>query len=124
MSFPDVIAVPLSGRLLNHEQVYIGRKMTMAILKSTSRPVTFRVSSEELEALSKACISSGARSISEFARVAVWQRVRALSQEQSNLSGDLQSLSRELGDLDSSLHDVSKRIRSVLGNGGSESGGR
>jgi len=87
----------------------------MAIVKRRSRPITFRVSSEELDAIAKACISSGARSISEFARIAVWQRVRALNQQQYNLSGDLNSLSAALGDLDTSLRDVSKRIRTVLG---------
>lgn len=87
----------------------------MTNLKRRSRPITFRVSTEEHDALANACMSSGARSISEFARVAVWQRVKTLNQQQYNLSGDLNSLTAALGDLDSSLRDASKRIRSVLG---------
>lgn len=94
----------------------------MAILKRRSRPITFRVSVEEHEFLANACAASGARSISEFARVAVWQRVKTLQQQQYNLSGDLNSLSAALGDLDSSLRDVSKRIRSVLGDDATEKG--
>lgn len=87
----------------------------MPILKRRSRPITFRVSVEEHDVLASTCANSGARSISEFARIAVWQQVKALQQQQYNLSGDLNSLSSALGDLDGVLRDVSKRIRSVLG---------
>jgi uncharacterized protein (DUF1778 family) len=96
--------------------------MAMPILKRRSRPVTFRVSAEEHDVLSRACLSSGARSISEFARLAVLQRAKAQQQQQYNLSGDLSSLSAALGDLDNSLRDVSKRIRSVLGDVAAEKG--
>jgi hypothetical protein len=95
----------------------------MTILKRRSRPITFRVSAEEHDALSNACMSSGARSISDFARVAVWQKVKTQDQQQGNLSGDLTSLSVALGDLDSSLRDASKRIRAVLGDVAAEKGG-
>jgi hypothetical protein len=86
----------------------------MTILTRRSRSITFRVSAEEFDALSAACINTGARSISEFARVAVLEKAR-YSADSGTLSGDLTTLSITLGSLDNSLVDVSKRIRSVLG---------
>jgi hypothetical protein len=72
------------------------------------------VSAEEYGTLTEACVSSGARSISDFARAASLQRVRELSAP-STLSGDLSTLSTELGELDATLLGVSKRIRGLLG---------
>jgi hypothetical protein len=77
--------------------------------------VTFRVSADEYDDLSRWCMISGARSISEFARAAVRQNVQALRVPAGSLRGDLATLSRELSDLDAALNDVRKRIRGVLG---------
>ncbi len=48
----------------------------MPVLKRRTRVVTFRVSEEEFNSLSDACMASGARSISDFARSAVSQCLR------------------------------------------------
>lgn len=86
----------------------------ISVLKPRSRTVTFRVSAEEYGALTDACVSSGARSISDFARAASLQKVQALFAP-ATLSGDLSTLSAELGELDATLLGVSKRIRGLLG---------
>jgi hypothetical protein len=94
----------------------------MVVLKPRSRLVTFRVSSEEYEDAAKACMRTGARSISEFARIAFLQRTQTLNAPAGGLSGDLMTLSRTLVDLDASLSEVRKRIRGILGGKSREAG--
>jgi len=77
------------------------------VVKQRYRPITFRVHSDEYEILMKACVSSGARSVSDFARTAVLQRAQQGQNEQhGTLSGDLATLSDRLGKLDSSLEEM------------------
>jgi hypothetical protein len=87
----------------------------MVLLKRRSRLVTFRVSAEEYEALTKTCLDNRVRSIAEFARAAVLQKLQAAQAPSSSLSGDLITLSRGLHDLDVLLADARKRIRGILG---------
>jgi hypothetical protein len=87
----------------------------MAVIKRRSRLVTFRVSAEEYQELSTCCLDAGARSIAEFARVAVLQSVRAVRLRPGTLSGDLATVSLALSELDCSLEEMRKRIRTVLG---------
>jgi hypothetical protein len=82
-----------------------------------SRTVTFRLSGIEFDAVERAVRSSGARSLSAFARAAVLEQVRALQAPAVTLSGDLTTLSRALTEVDNALQDASKRIRRVLGSG-------
>jgi hypothetical protein len=92
----------------------------MVVLKRRSRLVTFRVSADEYDELSRSCLISGSRSIAEFARAAVLQNARALGHPVGSLSGDLASVSKALSELDLSLNDVRRRIRGVLGHVHSE----
>jgi hypothetical protein len=92
----------------------------MMVLKQRCRPVTFRMQWDEYDLLMKACESAGARSISQFARTAVLQKVRAVNAPKGTLSGDLSTLSERLGELDTSLEDTRRRIRSVLGSAGAD----
>lgn len=87
----------------------------MPLLKRRSRLVTFRVSADEYEALAGCCMAVGARSIAEFARLAVLQHVQAQRMQSGSLSGDLATVSRVLSELDVSLADTRRRIRAVLG---------
>jgi hypothetical protein len=73
------------------------------------------VSAEEYEALTKTCLEYRARSIAEFARAAVLQKLQSPPASDGTLSGDLITLSRGLHDLDVVLGDVRRRIRGVLG---------
>jgi len=77
--------------------------------------VTFRVSLEEHEALTRSCMESGARSIADFARAAVLQRVQTMRAPSGDLTGDLTTLSKGLRELDISLGNLRRRIRSILG---------
>ena len=87
----------------------------MVVLKRRSRMVTFRVSAEEYDDLTKACLVSGARSISEFARTASLHKVHTERTSSGTLSGDLSTLSTALAELDASLTEIRRRIRGVLG---------
>ena len=87
----------------------------MTVLRRIDRPITFRVAVEEYDLLAEACRKSGARSVSEFARMAVLQRARNVPIGPGAFNADLATLSMELGDLDSSLRDLSRKIRAVLG---------
>jgi len=85
----------------------------MVVLTRRSKLVSFRVSEEEHEALSRSCVASGARSVAEFARTAVLQRIQG--SPPGTLKGDLSTLSRTLAELDTTLMDVHRTIRGVLG---------
>lgn len=90
----------------------------MTVLRRIDRPITFRVAAEEYDLLAAACLNSGARSVSEFARLAVLQRARNMSGGPGGtgvLASDLNTLSMELADLDSLLRGLSGKIRGVLG---------
>ena len=93
----------------------IGAGPKMPVLKRKSRMVTFRISGEEYHALEQARAACGARSVSEFARAAVFERVRTLSAPHLNLSGDLRTLGRVLEDVDAALREASSRIQRLLG---------
>lgn len=87
----------------------------MSVLQKRSRPITFRVSAEEYEALVKSCIASGARSLADFARLVVLQRAEGTDQPTGTLQGDLTALSKTLGELDMTLDLARRRIRDLLG---------
>ena len=77
--------------------------------------VTFRLTSEEHEAMTKCCVETGARSLADFSRSAVLQRIQSLRTPASTIAGDLMTLSKGLRQLDSSLGLLRKQIRGLLG---------
>jgi hypothetical protein len=56
--------------------------------------VAFRVRAEEYDALKRAVLGEGSRSVSEFARRAIFQRVNSLRQIRSRLGAVAQELQR------------------------------
>ena len=88
----------------------------MPVIKPRTRTVTFRVSADEFSSLMSSCVRSGARSLSEYARVAVLDKDKRHG-EQAGLTGDLKTVSETLVELEASLLEVSKKIRGVLGRG-------
>lgn len=93
----------------------IRKVVVVAVLKSRSRLVTFRLSTDEYEDLKRACIDEGARSISDFARAAVMHRAQSRNSSRASLGDDLATLSSRLEELDGALKDLSGRIARVLG---------
>ena len=93
----------------------------MPVLKKNSKVITFRASPDEYEALTKACLQSGVRSVSAFARASVMERIQ-VSAGHPSISADLTSLGKSLGELDTVLRDASSRIRRLLG--GTEANGK
>lgn len=87
----------------------------MAVLRSRSRLVTFRLDPDEYAALRRVCVSTGARSMSEFAREAVLASVDAGAGTRGSLGGDLVTLTARLHELDKLLRNASGLIGRVLG---------
>ena len=87
----------------------------MAVLRSRSRLVTFRLDPEEYAALRRVCLSTGARSMSEFAREAVLASVDVGNASRGTLGGDLVTLTSRLHELDKVLKSASGLIGRVLG---------
>jgi Ribbon-helix-helix protein, copG family len=87
----------------------------VAVLRSRSRLVTFRLDPEEYASLRRVCIATGARSMSEFAREAVLASVEAGGQAKASLGGDLVTLTNRLHELDRVLKAASGQIEKVLG---------
>jgi hypothetical protein len=106
--------VPLARGPANLCRPSRGRSQ-MVVLKRRARLVTFRLSNEEYELWEYVCISSGSRSISEFARSAVLYRVKMLGAPQGLLTEDLATLSEQLSELDGELDKLRGRIGRVLG---------
>jgi hypothetical protein len=90
-------------------------KTMMGVIKRREMLVTFRVSAEEHRSLQASCSKSGARSISEFVRVAALEKAQMMEGPDGGLSGALLTLGRSLRELDTVLGDARKRIRAVLG---------
>jgi len=95
----------------------------MPSLKRKSRLVIFRVPDEDYAALSKWCAASGARSVSEFVRLAVLEKIQMLGARRVTFSGDLNTLGKTLSDLDALLREASKNIRRLLGPAGAGDAG-
>jgi hypothetical protein len=87
----------------------------VSILISRSHLVTFRLTAEEYENLKVACATERARSIAEFARSSVLQKVEAHQNHKVSLVEDLATLTAHLGELDGVLVDIRERISRVLG---------
>jgi hypothetical protein len=68
----------------------------VAILRPRYRVINFRLSSEEYESIYVACLREGYRTMSEFARSAVLDRVQLHQTGQSHPNGSLSQISSKL----------------------------
>jgi len=80
----------------------------MSVLNPRNRLVNFRLSESELELLKAACHTQGARSISEFARMAV---LRSLN----GTSGSESTRDSRVSDLDSKVNELENRMDQLSG---------
>jgi hypothetical protein len=79
----------------------------MSVLRPRNRLVNFRLSQDEFERLRSACLESGARSISDFARSAV-----LVSMDQR--AGPGASSETRVSQLDQKVADVEDRVGQLL----------
>jgi hypothetical protein len=84
----------------------------MVILKRRSRIVSFRLSLEEYEVMKERCISEGARSISDYARIAACSGMSGSSQLRHDMEMEttLRKLRRRMEKLD---HEVRRLTQLV-----------
>lgn len=87
----------------------------MSLFPSRKKLVTFRLSTEEFEALTNYCIASKARSVSELARESILLRVYGDRSQRNLITGDLVTLGSALVEIDAALKNLSGRISRVLG---------
>jgi hypothetical protein len=87
----------------------------MPVFINRPRLVTFRLTTSEYESLKASCATEGARSISDFSRSAVLNKVEARKTQKLSLGEDLTTLSLHLGELDGVLGELRGRISRVLG---------
>jgi hypothetical protein len=80
-----------------------------------SRLLSIRLGGEEYEKLKEACITAGVRSLSEYSRAAIMQKVSSNLTESRNLTDDLTTLTNRLTELDAALQDISRQIARLLG---------
>ncbi len=86
----------------------------MAILAARKRIVTFRLTDTEFAALRRVCEVAGSRSISDFAREAVMQKVQSHGGAKPGASEDLRALNHRLEDLADGVRELRNRIARVL----------
>ncbi len=82
----------------------------MAVTKPRNRLVNFRVSEEEFQNLREACLSGGARSISDFARSAVLSTFGGANEQEGLLKIRLSTIDQKMDELDSSLRTLLGRL--------------
>ena len=83
--------------------------------RSRNKLIAFRLAAEEYEAVRRHCASSGERSVSDFMRSTILNRIA--TPRRSFVTGDLVTLASALGSLDSELKDLSGKISAILGPG-------
>lgn len=82
----------------------------MPVFKPRNRLVNFRLSEEEFEKLRASCSLYGARSLSDFARVAV---MRSVSGHAHADASEPSNLDRKVNDLESRISELTRLIEAV-----------
>ena len=85
----------------------------MAVLKPRNRMVNFRLSEAEYEELRNYCLSRGARSLSDFARSAVYHYIGSTNGDE-NIETRMGKLNGKVDELD---QEVKRLARLLDGNG-------
>ena len=84
----------------------------MSVLKPRNRLVNFRLSEEEFETMKVACVNSGARSLSDFARGSVLQAMDNTAQRKGIAGGDWNP--SPLNRLDGVITTLESRVEQIL----------
>lgn len=80
----------------------------MSVLRPRNRLVNFRLSEDEFERLRTSCAESGARSISDFARSSVLDRLEEVS------AGGASPTLPQLANLDHKVTDLESRVTQLI----------
>jgi hypothetical protein len=83
------------------------------VFKNRTHAVTFRLAESEFEELSKAAVSQGARSLSDFARAAVMTQV-ANTAGSSLSREEVESIAKRLDAFDLTLKDLKAHVLQIL----------
>lgn len=84
----------------------------MSVLRPRNRSVYFRVSEEEFQKLSSLCLSEGARSLSEMARLAIQQKLADAESQPDRVSERLDQLSVLLWQIQNELSRLNRLLQS------------
>ena len=114
-SDPPVRSETKAGHVGSISQCLDVERQKMTLFASRKKLVTFRVTTEEYEALRGLCISRRARSISELTRGAVLQQLSADALARSVGSDDLVTLISALEQIDDELRHIRGRISRIVG---------
>ena len=87
----------------------------MPLLTSRTKLVSFRLSTEEYEALRNYCIARKVRSVSELTRESILLQVYGDRSQRNGITGDIVALGSALEEIDVALKNLSGRISRVLG---------
>jgi hypothetical protein len=78
----------------------------MSVLRPRNRLVNFRLSEDEFESLKLACENSGARSISDFARGSVLERIGATQEVRSVAPSRVSQLDQKVSELEGRVGEL------------------
>ena len=89
----------------------------MSVHSPRRRLVNFRVNDEEYESLRAACATHGARSVSDFARLAVLGRARVGRRQAASVQRQLSDLGLGMSELESRLGQLLRALDGAGANG-------
>jgi hypothetical protein len=78
----------------------------MSVLRPRNRLVNFRLSEDEFESLKLACENSGARSISDFARGSVLERIGATAETKPAPGSRVSHLDQKVSELEGRVGEL------------------
>lgn len=87
----------------------------MPVRKHKVRVVSVRFTQDEYEALTRACEAQESRSLSEFTRTAMKERLALAAVEGRLLDGDVDVVARRLEKLYEELRSATERMGEMLG---------
>jgi len=96
---------------------------TMSVLRPRNRLVNFRVSEDEFEKLRSSCEQFGARSVSDFARSSVLNRIEQGAPGAETSNGKLNTLDLKVTGLEARVEQLVRLLEAIGEAGGSASEG-
>ena len=84
----------------------------MQVFKHRKRMVNFRLSDDEYQNLKDMCLAHGSRSISDFARSAVWQ---AVSSENGSSNGSVRNIESAVLELRGRFEQLDREVKRLSG---------